>query len=642
MRVSVFAVVLTLLLLPSLFAGDDFKNATPEELAMKSVAIAPGAPAVVLDWTQSSDDQNSERTVYKRIKILTEEGKKYANVSILFIPMLQDLGRIRARLTRPDGAVVPFNGKTFDKVIVKAGGARLVARTFAFPDVQTGSIIEYRYTMSFGGMIIYDTQFIVQDELPILHETLWLRPYRRFAAFFNYKGLPAGKKPQKVNDRWGQEHYELELTDIPPFEEEPWSPPADYLKPQVNFYYTAQSIEPGEFWSGEAKSWGDIIEPFLADRPEVRRIAEETIAGATTDDEKLRRLYARVQRVRNLSYEPDKSEAEEKKLHDNRNPEDVLRNGYGSHLEINRTFVALARASGFAANVVRVGERDERFFSVNLTVGSQLSGEVATVMLGSDRRYFDPGTPYAPFGILAWQKMKVSGLLIPKKDEKALWVTTSDEPAESALTRRTADLRMENGSVRGTVTVVYRGQAALAKRFALRNDDDEASRKSLEAAIKEWFADGAVKVKAVKNLRDAEPPLMVEAEVELPALGATAGARALLPLSVFAVSEKNEFASERRKHPIYFRHPSTTEDVVTLHLPPGYRIEAVPKAASLDLGGLRYQRTLQSSDDSIRLDRTVTIGFSYADPTQYAGIHKFFTQLAAADQEQVVLRAQTR
>ena len=49
-----------LALLPtSLFAADEFfKTATPAELAMKDVAIAPGAPAVILDWVQRADDAN--------------------------------------------------------------------------------------------------------------------------------------------------------------------------------------------------------------------------------------------------------------------------------------------------------------------------------------------------------------------------------------------------------------------------------------------------------------------------------------------------------------------------------------------------------------------------------------------------------
>jgi hypothetical protein len=53
----------------------DFRPATPEELALKDVSYAPGAPAVILDWVEVDDDTESYASEYYRIKILTEEGR---------------------------------------------------------------------------------------------------------------------------------------------------------------------------------------------------------------------------------------------------------------------------------------------------------------------------------------------------------------------------------------------------------------------------------------------------------------------------------------------------------------------------------------------------------------------------------------
>ncbi len=54
--------LLCLLFAASAFAGpspDDFRPATPEELALKDVSYSPGAPAVVLDWYVRHDDIDS-------------------------------------------------------------------------------------------------------------------------------------------------------------------------------------------------------------------------------------------------------------------------------------------------------------------------------------------------------------------------------------------------------------------------------------------------------------------------------------------------------------------------------------------------------------------------------------------------------
>src|SRR3954453_18938846 len=63
-------------------ASAEFRDPTAEERAMKSVAFAPGASAVILNWHQFVNDRDSYRSEYLRIKILSEEGKKYGDVEV--------------------------------------------------------------------------------------------------------------------------------------------------------------------------------------------------------------------------------------------------------------------------------------------------------------------------------------------------------------------------------------------------------------------------------------------------------------------------------------------------------------------------------------------------------------------------------
>jgi hypothetical protein len=359
----------------------EFRDPAPDEKAMTRVDFAPGAAAVILNWHQVVDDRNTLRTDYLRIKILTEEGKKYADVEVPYIALLSDVNHIKARTVRPDGTIAIFDGKTYDKVVVKVGGVRLVAKTFTLPDVQVGSIIEFRYDISSRAHTVYDTQFSVQRELPILHEEISLEPYAfpGYNTFFSYRGLPHGKRPAIHGTK-----YELTLENIAPFEEEPFSPPASTIKPELQFWYTEGSIEPDVFWTNEGREWADSVEPFVGDGRAVREAATAAISGASTPEEKLRKLYARVQEVRNLSFEPEKTDAETRKLNDNHSAQDVLRSGYGSIREINRLFVSMARAAGFDAHVIRLCERDTQYIAKNVPVGRQLDGEIATVTIDAN------------------------------------------------------------------------------------------------------------------------------------------------------------------------------------------------------------------------------------------------------------------
>jgi hypothetical protein len=640
----------TLLLLLSLFvtsnafcrneaASAEFRDPTAAEKAMTSVDFAPGAAAVILNWHQVVDDKNSFRTDYFRIKILTEEGKKYGDVEVPHIAQLSDVNHIKARTVRPDGTIAPFDGKTFDKVVVKVGGVRLVSKTFTLPDVQVGSIIEYRYDIANRGNMVYDTEFSLQRELPIIHEEISLEPYvfAGYNTFFSYRGLPAGKKPEIHGTK-----YELTLENIPPFEEEPYAPPEATIKPELQFWYTAGTIEPEVFWTKEARDWADAVEPFVGDGRAVKDAATAAMAGAATPEEKLRKLYARVQEIRNLSFEPEKTDAETRKLKDNNSAQDVLRNGYGYIREINRLFVSMARAAGFDAHVIRLCERDEQYIAKNVPVGRQLDGEITAITIDGKQRFFDPGTPHAPFGMLSWQKTSTTGLLIARKQEKAVWVDTPWLHNEAATMKRVAHLQLEDGVVRGTILITYTGQEALRRRVEMHNDDDAAAKKSIEKTLKGWFADGAtVNLVDVKNLRDAEMPLLISATVELPSAASLVGSRAMVPLAVFAATHKNPFSSEKRKNAIYFHYAYRVDDEVTLKVPAGYAVESLPATADVNMGALHYTATVGKTADDIRLVRSMTVDVELVGSDKYSIVRDFFSKAAAADQEQLILRKAT-
>ena len=79
-----------------------------------------------------------------REKIFTEEGRKYADVEIPFIKDQYKIINIRARTVHPDGTSVVYDGKVYEKQIVKARGFKYLAKTFTLSDGFRGSIIEYQ------------------------------------------------------------------------------------------------------------------------------------------------------------------------------------------------------------------------------------------------------------------------------------------------------------------------------------------------------------------------------------------------------------------------------------------------------------------------------------------------------------------
>jgi Domain of Unknown Function with PDB structure (DUF3857) len=179
-------------------ASQGFQAISPEELKMTSEPLAPGAPAIILYRQVDRDDNGltSHEDNYIRIKILTEEGRKQADVEIPFVKGSNDVVHLRARAIRPDGSVTDFDGKVYEKEIVKARGLRYMAKTFTLPDVQAGGIIEYFYTYDFQEHFLFDSHWILSQDLFTKVAKFSLKPYDGGYGIWNvrwsWQGLPPG------------------------------------------------------------------------------------------------------------------------------------------------------------------------------------------------------------------------------------------------------------------------------------------------------------------------------------------------------------------------------------------------------------------------------------------------------------------
>src|ERR1700758_4879695 len=94
--------------------AEQWTQPTAEELSMTSQPQVPGAPAVYLDREEKTVDSLHSYSEYVRIKVLTEGGKKYANVELKYRAggaIGFSVTDVQGRTIHPDGTVIPFTGK---------------------------------------------------------------------------------------------------------------------------------------------------------------------------------------------------------------------------------------------------------------------------------------------------------------------------------------------------------------------------------------------------------------------------------------------------------------------------------------------------------------------------------------------------
>lgn len=640
--------LLWLLLLPWTCFGQnqDWREITAQDREIKEVPGDPGASAIQLFYADYRDDDARYQFTYHRIKILTEEGKKYANIEIPIFPWYHFDG-VKARTIHPDGSIVEFTGKPFEKVLARTRDLKFLAQTLTMPDVTVGSIIEYKYKYSWERRT-FDTTWSVQHDLFTVKEHFWLQGYSKQLQTKGYLFGDGTRLAYEVYGNFSPPHrtktgaIELDVENEPAFKSEEYAPPVADLKPIVRFFYGGKELISAEtFWQEFGLSKFNESERFIGNRDSIRTAASAVVAGETDSEKKLHKLYARAQATRNLSFERRRTKVEDKKeeLKPNENSGDVLDRGYGTHNDIARFFVALARAAGFDAQVVRAPNRKEFFFKPNYLVAGQLASELAVVKLSGNDLFLDPGTEFCPFGLVRWIHTSDRGLRLDKSG--GTFVVIPPAPADKSQLRRIARVELgADGSLKGSLDVEMKGSHALEYRLWALQEDEAGRRKALEDEAKEWLPEGAVAtVDSVQGWDSTEEPLQVRYKIEVPSFASLAGKRLLIPAALFRTTKQRlAFQHKERKYAVYFPFAYNEMDNVVLQVPDGYTAESVPAAQEVKLPSTLFVTARSFANNQFVSKRALVVNGIIFRISEYPELKGFFDKVQGADEEQLVLQ----
>jgi hypothetical protein len=625
-------------------AGVAFQPVSPDELKLTSEPLAPGASAIILYRQVDRDDNSrtSHEDEYFRVKILTEEGRKYADVEIPFYKGQQDVVAVKARTVRPDGSIANFDGKVFEKSLVKGKGLRYLAKTFTLPDVQVGSIIEYSYTVDFGENMLYNSNWILSDELFTKKAQFSLKPYHGgyqvFSLRWSWNSLPPGSTSPKE----GPDHIvRMEASNIPAFQTEDYMPPPDELRSRVDFIYEEGIAEKEQvnYWKRVGKQRNGSLESFVGKKKAMEQAVAQIVSPNDSQDAKLRKIYDRVQQIRNTTYELQKTVQEEKREKEKppENVEEVWKRGYGDGVQLTWLFLGLARAAGFEAYGCWVSSRQQYFFSPVTMQSSKLNSNVVLVKLNGKDLYFDPGAAFTPFGLLTWSETSVVGLRLDK--DGGTWIqTTLPEPSASRIEHAGKLKLSDTGDLEGKLIVTYTGLEAMYYRVEERNADEVARKKYLEEALTSQI--GAASEAELTNKPDwtsSETPLVAEFNLKIPGWASNAGRRVMIPDAIFTAAEKGVFEHANRIHPIYFAYPNEKVDDVTVELPPGWQVSSMPKPQEQDGHIIVYTLKVEKNPEGLRLTRKLSVDILLVDQKYYAGLRNFFQVIRNSDGGQIVL-----
>ncbi len=551
----------------------------------------------------------------------------------------EDIRDIHARTVKQDGTVVDFDGKIFDKSLAKGRRIGLRAKTFTLPDVQVGSIIEYFYTVDWKHL--YDSHWILTSELFTRNAKFSLKPYKSAnvpTMRWSWHSLPPGAEAKEGPDGI----VRMEASNIDGFKPEDFMPTANELKARVDFIYELEMPDKdlAKFWQRIGKSWNGKLESFIDKRKVMEQAVAEIVSPNDSQEAKLRKIYDRVQAIRNKSYEVRKTEQEEKRNKEKaeENVEDVWKRGYGNKAQLTWLYLALVRAAGFEAYGCWVSNRREYFFTPNTMESSKLNANVVLVKLNGKDLYFDPGAEFTPFGMLTWSETGVRGLRLDK--DGGSWIETSLPKASESRVERDAKLKLsDNGDLEGKLTVTYTGLEAMYHRLSFRNEDEIARKKFLEDAVRAQIPVAAeAELTNKPDWSSSETPLVAEFDLKVPGWASSAGKGEILPTALFTANEKRLFQHATRVYPIYFNYPLEKREDVTIELPAGWQATNLPAPQSKDSPLVAYDLKVESAKEGLRLKRKLAINILLLEPKYYTALRNFFEGVRTGDEEQILLQ----
>jgi hypothetical protein len=620
----------------------------PKDLAATTPVVEKDADAEALLWdVRVTDEMNgrSLQTVFShhlQIKIFTDRGREaQSRVDLPHVgsARIQDL---EARTIRRDGSIVELKkADVFERTVAKAGGFKVQATSFALPSVETGGIVEFRWSEVHPGRITQNLRLAFSRDIPVRFARYRLASVS--GAVLGMQGQAFQTDPTLKLTR-DKNYTVVSMENVRADRDEPHAPSDWDLRPWMLIYFDfVHPKDPDEYWlergRGLAAGFGQDVSPSSA----VSRAVESLSLSAVSLDQKLAAIVAFCRTKLKRVDVDTATEADRKGFNGNKSATEALAAGRGTAGDVIGLFLEMAHAAGLDARLARVPSRNDVTFDRTLMVNQLLWNLIVAVRDGDRWLFLDPTNDHATDGHLAWAQELVPALVGDK--DKLVWATTPAAPPEWSLSSRIATLRLsEDGTLEGDLTTEYGGHVGAA----LRETFDQLAPAERETSFKEALASrlpGAeVTEVSFGSIADPEKPYTARCHVKVAGYAQRTGSRLFIQPAVFEKGIPPEFPAAQRRHPIAFEYAWKDVDRVQIELPAGYRLESPGAPDPIVFGSFgRYAMSVAESADghTVTITRESFIGggqrLTYP-ANAYASVKQFFDGVAKADARALTLR----
>jgi hypothetical protein len=614
----------------------EFGEITAADRTLTECSFDKEADAVVIFDEASADHDDQHKLVVNRrirIKILKPKGTRHGNIELRYvhkddIKYIADIEAYTCNYTN-NGTLAEIKKVPASAIYRQKINEWWTAVKIAMPDVQPGSIIEYKYITTAKNYWYLDDWYF-QGELPVMHScfSLVVMPNYEFA----YRIFKSEQLPIVVKQEKGSGRIYFEMNNIAGLRDEPFMDAEKDYKQHVEFQMSGYQATFGGT-SRYMTTWTELTRELMSNpsfgvqlNKNVDVPAEwmNKIKALSPPYEKMATLYNFVSRnigfngIGGFTSSSGVKEAWEKKK--------------GSSGDINLLLINLLKEAGLEVYPLLVSERGHGKVNPEYPFIDQFNKVMAYVLIDDKKYVLDAAGPYTPPFLIPFPVINTNAFVVNRKKGGVITLTETQKMDKNFVNIRARV--HENGALSGEANIQSDEYARLTRIRAWERDRENFKEKYYTTYQQGLKIDSVT----MNNLENDSMPLEQQFHFSVPPT--ESGDYKLVNLNLFSGIAKNPFISDIRFTNIDYGCLQSYTVMEYIELPASLKIESMPKNVRLIMPdtSIALGRYLDFKNNILAVKYTISTTRSVFTADEYEYVKNFYKKMVELMNEQVVLR----
>lgn len=639
-----------------------FGDIKPADFSTTVYAVDSSADAVVLADIGSSVFEGNNKSSfsivfrnYRRAHILNKNGYGIAEVEVPLYTQgnfEEDLEQLKAVTYNLENGKVVATKLDIKKAVFKDRvNKNKVVKKFTFPNIKSGSIIEFEYRIKSD--FVFNLQpWDFQGQYP----RLWSEYEVDMPSFYTYVNLSQGYQPFYIKDETtkmerfklvedqnsrGSENYEFStnvrtyrwvMKDVPALKIEGYTSTLNNHIARIEFQM--QSIGDPFQYKNVMNTWELVAKDLLDDEDfglQLKRDnswlkdeVKEAIKNASQPLDKARNIYAWVRD--NFTCTNHNRKYLEQSL------KNVLKNRNGNEAELNLLLIAMLRKEDIEADPVMLSTRSHGYVHAIYPMMDRFNYVICLTEIDGKEYFLDASEPGMGFGKLNYECYNGNARVV---DLNATPIDMDPASLKEVKSSTVFIINDEKGKSVGSITK----NPGYFESYKLRNRIKEKGKDGfLKDFKKEFGSEMNFTSSRIDSLTKLDEPIGLYLEFDINSSGEN-----IIYMNPMLTDRFNEnpFKSAKRFYPVEM--PYTIDETLNMQMevPIGYMIDELPKQAVVKFnenGDAMFEYRISASGSTISFRSRLVINRTLFMPDEYENLREFFNFVVKKHNEQIVFK----